>query len=182
MHIEETGFENLLIINNDYVVDERGAFARFFCHKELLKYRTFTPVQINHSINKKKGTVRGMHFQLPPSKEAKILKCFKGSIYDVVVDLRKNSETFLKFFEIILCENDSKALFIPEGFGHGFQTLEDDTELVYLHSDYYAEGSYRGLNPRDPLLKINWPIDITVISKKDSECCYIDSTFQGLDF
>ena len=151
--------------------DQRGYFERIYCiddfknkfnlHKNI--------VQINRSLSRKKGTIRGCHFQLPPFSETKIVLCSKGSLYDVGVDLRKNSKTYLKYYSQILTPNNKKFLIIPEGFAHGFQTLEDSTEIIYFVTQRFSLDHDDGINPFDPYLKISWPLECTILSEKDNK-------------
>jgi len=148
--------------------DERGFFARSWCQKEFeahgLNQRM---VQCNVSFNKVKGTLRGMHYQVPPCAEAKLVRCTRGAIYDVIVDLRRESSTYKQHFSEVLSSNNHKALFIPEGFAHGFQTLEDNSEVFYQMSEFYSPEHQRGLRYNDPAFEISWPIEATVISDRD---------------
>ena len=122
---------------------------------------------MNHSFNNLKGTIRGMHFQKEPHQEKKLVRCIKGSVFDVIIDLRKESETFLKYISIELSEKNKTMILIPENFAHGFQTLEDNTELLYHHTEFYNKEFEDGLLYNDPQLKITWPLPVTVISEKD---------------
>jgi len=148
--------------------DERGFFARSWCHKEF-EAHGLNPrmVQCNVSFNKVKGTLRGMHYQVPPCAEAKLVRCTRGAIYDVIVDLRRESSTYKQHFSEVLSSNNHKALFIPEGFAHGFQTLEDNSEVFYQMSEFYSPEHQRGLRYNDPAFEISWPIEATVISDRD---------------
>ena len=161
--------------------DSRGVFARVFCANELKEiFKDNVIKQVNHSFTHKKGAVRGLHFQYYPDCEIKLIKCIKGSILDFVVDIRKDSPTFLKSYSVELSENNKKMIYIPEGFAHGFQTLEDDIELLYFHSKTYSPDNEGALNVKDPLLNIKLPLDIIDISKRDSEHKYLNSNFQGI--
>ncbi len=162
-------------------IDERGVFSRIYCQKELETITNITVKQINHSITKHRGSVRGLHFQYEPDAEVKMIKCIKGSIFDVVVDIRKNSPTFLKTFSICLSEENQKMLFIPKGFAHGFQTLEDETELLYFHSGFYTPFNEGALHAKDPLLKIEWPLDIKNLSIRDQKHKFLDESFKGIE-
>jgi dTDP-4-dehydrorhamnose 3,5-epimerase len=148
--------------------DERGFFARSWCRKEFeahgLNPRT---VQCNVSFNKVKGTLRGMHYQVAPCAEAKLVRCTHGAIYDVIIDLRRGSATYKQYIAEVLTSNNYRALFIPEGFAHGFQTLEDNSEVFYQMSEFYSPEHQRGLRYNDRAFGINWPIDTTVISDRD---------------
>ncbi len=180
LNIIKTDIKGLFIIEPITVKDERGSFSRIFCLNELNKIFNENIKQINHSSTNKKGTVRGLHYQYEPFSEVKIVKCIKGSIFDIVVDMRQNSKTFLKTFSIKLTQENQKMLYIPKGFAHGFQTLENNTELFYLHSNIYTPSNEGALNAKDPSLDIKWPLNITNISKKDTEHKYLDEKFKGL--
>ena len=180
LNITSTSFENLFIIEPNTFYDERGAFSRVFCENELHDIFDLQIKQVNHSITKQKGTVRGLHFQYEPNSEVKMVKCIKGAIYDVVVDIRKNSPTFLKTFSIELSKKNQKMLCIPKGFAHGFQTLEDETELLYFHSSIYAPLNEDALNIKDPLLDIKWPLNIINLSKRDESHAFLTEDFKGI--
>lgn len=161
--------------------DERGWFARYYCKNEFQKIgHTKEWVQMNHSVTNKKGSVRGMHFQVHPYKEIKMIRCIAGSVYDVIVDLRKGSGTFLKWTGVELSATNKKMLYIPEGFAHGFQCLEDNCELIYLHSEFYKPGSESGIRYNDSIVNIQWPLPLTVISPRDDQHPYLDKTFKGI--
>jgi dTDP-4-dehydrorhamnose 3,5-epimerase len=147
-------------------VDDRGSFSRKYCYN-YLRSLNFKIKQINYSINNKKGTVRGLHYLSYPSKEKKIITCLSGEVFDVIVDVRKNSTTYKKTISIRLSEDNLLGIYIPSGFAHGFQTLKNKTTLIYFHSDFYDKGLDRGINPLDQELKIKWPLKINSISKKD---------------
>jgi dTDP-4-dehydrorhamnose 3,5-epimerase len=148
--------------------DERGFFARSWCRKEFeahgLDPRT---VQCNVSFNKVKGTLRGMHYQVAPYAEAKLVRCTRGAIYDVIIDLRRESATYKEHVSEVLSSNNYKSLFVPEGFAHGFQTLEDNSEVFYQMSEFYSAEHQQGLRYNDPAFGINWPTDVMVISDRD---------------
>ena len=181
LKIITTSFNDLFVIEPNKYEDERGSFSRVYCAEELKELTSIDIKQINHSFTKDKGTVRGMHFQYEPNCEVKIVKCISGSILDVVVDIRKNSPTFLKYFSIKLTKENQKMLYIPKGFAHGFQTLEDDTELLYMHSNIYTPSNEGALNVKDPLLGIKWLLDIKNLSKRDKEHKFLSTTFKGID-
>ncbi|MEW6552582.1 MAG: dTDP-4-dehydrorhamnose 3,5-epimerase [Campylobacterota bacterium] len=180
LNIVKTNFKDLYIIEPNSFKDERGVFSRVFCEEELKDIFKFNIKQINHSITKEKGTVRGLHFQYEPYAEIKMVKCIKGKVFDVVVDIRKNSSTFLQYFNIELTEENQKMIYIPKGFAHGFQTLEDDTQLLYLHSGIYTPSHEGTLNIKDLLLNIKWPLDTIHISKKDENQPFLNLEFEGI--
>ena len=177
----ETDLKGSYIIDLKLLNDDRGSFARTFCKEQFRQIgHTKEFVQCNQSWNKITGTVRGMHFQIAPYKEIKLVRCVRGSVFDVIIDLRKDSQTFLMYFGIELNEHNKRAMYIPVGFAHGFQTLTDNTELIYMHSEYFNQEADIGLNYADPVLNIKWPLPISSISEKDRKYPFIDSTFKGL--
>ena len=148
--------------------DSRGLFARTFCAREFREQGlVYTFVQCNTSWNARRGTIRGLHFQIPPSSEVKLVRCTAGALLDVILDLRPDSQTYLQHIGIELTSKNRRALYIPEMFGHGFQTLEDGTEVFYQMSEFYAPKSARGLRHDDPKLGIKWPLPVTSISDQD---------------
>lgn len=161
--------------------DSRGFLSRLFCAEELAEAGWIKPIaQINHTYTARQGTVRGMHFQRPPHAEMKLVSCIRGEVWDVAVDLRAGSPTFLQWHSERLSAENGCALLIPEGFAHGFQTLTDDVELLYCHSEAYAAEAEGGLNPADPRLGINWPLAITEVSARDAGHPPITSDFEGI--
>ncbi len=179
--LEKTPFEGVYVIKTSAFNDHRGAFARWFCANEMKDVlEGQTVVNVNFSRTTKKGSVRGMHYQLPPHAETKMVRCIKGKVLDIIVDIRKNSPTFLQHFEIELSEHNMKMIYIPKGFAHGFQSLEDDSEIMYLVTEYYSPDFEAGLNPMDPALHIDWPLPLTDISDKDKNRTPIEPTFSGL--
>lgn len=160
--------------------DSRGSFSRVFCKDELSEVFDGNIAQINHSMTSKKGSVRGLHFQHPPYAEIKIVKCVNGSVFDVIVDIRENSNTFLQWFGIILSKENMSAILIPKGFAHGFQALEDNSELVYLHSEVYSAADESALNVKDPILGIRWPLPFADISERDKKYQFLDNNFKGI--
>ena len=173
MNFQETKLKGAFVINLDKHSDERGFFARSFCKNEFDKLGlNHDIVQINNSLSKRKGTLRGMHYQLFPKQEDKIIRCINGSIYDVIVDMRKDSDTFLKWFGIELSQVNRKALYVPKGFAHGYITLFDNSELFYLSTEYYFPDLERGIRWDDPMINIKWPVSIDEISQKDSNHPY----------
>lgn len=169
MIFTETELAGAYIIDVDKKADNRGFFARSFCAKEFegvgLKP---TVAQVNLCFNPTKGTLRGMHYQVPPATETKLVRCTRGAIYDVIVDLRPDSPTYLQHVGVELTADNHRSLYVPEMFGHGYQTLTEDAELVYIVSEFYTPGCERGLRHDDPALSIEWPLPISLISEKDS--------------
>lgn len=179
--IESTALGGLGVVRRTSIEDERGFLSRVFCADELRAAGWVWPIsQINHALTKEAGAVRGMHFQYPPKAEAKLVSCLRGAVWDVAVDLRKESSTFLRWHAEELSAANRRALLIPPGFAHGFQALEPDCELLYLHSEAYDPVLEGALNPRDPALGITWPREISVISDKDAKQPMISSDFQGV--
>jgi len=180
---QKTSMTGLHVLERSRTNDSRGFLERLFCQE------TLTPLfkgkiirQINRTITRKKGTVRGLHFQYPPHGETKIVTCLKGKVWDVAVDLRKGSPTFLKSYGIELSEENQKSFLIPEGFAHGFQTLTPDCELLYFHSaDYFAEAE-GGVNALDPHFAINWPEPIIERSIRDVNHSILSVEFLGLEY
>lgn len=171
----------LKIIQRQRLGDKRGFLARIFCAAELAEAGWMKPIaQVNHTYTARQGTVRGMHFQYPPESEMKLVSCLNGEIWDVAVDVRAGSPTFLQWHAERLSAENGRALLIPEGFAHGFQTLSDNVELLYCHSQGYAVHAEGGLNPRDIRLRIEWPLATTEISARDAGHPLIESGFEGL--
>ena len=161
--------------------DHRGAFARLFCQVELQPAHKDRPImQINHSRTSAVGAIRGLHFQHPPKAEAKWVRCLKGRVFDVAVDLRRGSPTFLAWHAVELDAGRMNAILIPEGCAHGFQVLEPDSELLYLHSESYSPAYEGGLRFDDPRLAIRWPLPVADLSDRDRNHPIIDDTFEGL--
>ncbi len=178
--ISPTPIADLLVVERQRRGDDRGYLSRFFCAKELKAAGFQDPVvQINQTLTTKTGAVRGMHFQLPPAAEDKFVSCLRGSVFDVAVDLRSGSPTFLQWYGEVLSADNSKSLFIPRGFAHGFQTLASDCELLYLHTAYYSPESEAALNLADPALAIAWPLPVTDISPRDRSHAYISPDYDG---
>jgi dTDP-4-dehydrorhamnose 3,5-epimerase len=181
MKFLETPLRGAYVIDVDPFVDERGFFARTFCKNEFSKIGFNGQIlQINHSMTKQKGTIRGMHYQIPPASETKILRCLQGEIFDVMVDLRIGSPTFMQWHAVELSKENMRTVFIPEGFAHGFQALTDDIELIYLHSEFYQPDYEKGLMYNDPVLAINWPLPPTDLSSRDKQYPLITPLHTGI--
>ena len=179
--IKKTSIDDLHVIKRKPIGDERGYIERIFCSDELKSIiGDRSIVQINHTLTTKAGTVRGVHFQHPPFAELKLVTCLCGEVFDVAVDLRKGSPTFLKWHAEVLTEAKHKTFVIPEGFAHGFQTLTDDCELLYLHTAAYAPDAEAGLNALDPRLAISWPMQVAKRSARDQQHAMLTSDFSGL--
>ena len=168
MIFKETPLKGAFVLEPEEKSDERGLFARTFCRREFEAHGLNpTVAQCNLSYNNKAGTLRGMHFQLPPAAEVKLVRCTRGAVFDVIVDMRQDSETYLQHFGVELSADNRKALYVPELFAHGYQTLEDGAEVAYQVSEFYTPGQEGGLRYNDPDLGIDWPQEVTVVSDKD---------------
>ncbi len=179
--IKETPLRGLTVIRRTAVSDERGFLSRLYCADEFSRAGLGKPVvQINHTLTRKKGTARGLHFQHPPNAEWKIITCLHGTIFDVAVDIRRGSPSFLRWHGEILTADNLRSLSIPEGFAHGFQALTDDCELLYLHTASFEPGSEDGLHVNDPLIGIEWPLSIAELSDRDKSHPFIKPDFQGI--
>jgi dTDP-4-dehydrorhamnose 3,5-epimerase len=161
--------------------DNRGWFARVYCKDEFKQINhTKEWVQGNHSFTAAKGAIRGLHFQNKPQSEIKLVRCIAGAVYDVAVDLRKDSKTFLKWYATELSAAKKNMMYIPEGFAHGFQTLSEDCELIYLHSEYYNAEVEGAIRYNDPAVNINWPFPVTDVSERDSNHALLNNQFKGI--
>jgi len=182
MIFTETNLKGAYIIDPEPFVDERGLFARVYC-KEEFKEIDFQSefVQFNHSVNKSKRTFRGLHYQRPPFSEVKLIRCIRGNVFDIIVDLRKDSTTFLKHYCIELSEKNMKTMLVPQGFAHGFLTLEDNSQMLYHHTEYFKPGFEAGLRYDDPVLNIKLPEVPKIISEKDKNNPLISNTFKAID-
>jgi len=176
-----TPIPELHVLKRKPIGDDRGYLDRLFCFDELQEILAGKTIkQINHTFTKKQGTVRGMHFQNPPQAETKFITCLQGEIFDVAVDVRRNSPSFLKWHGEILSADNHKTIVIPEGFAHGFQTLTDDCEMLYLHTAAYQPEFESGLNAQDPNLAIHWPLHVSNQSNRDIAHPMLTDTFKGI--
>ena len=170
MKISSTALPGVFVIDLEPIGDDRGYFARFWCFRELEKQGlAFSVAQINTSYSAAAGTVRGLHYQHAPHAEAKIVACTSGRVFDVAVDARPDSPTYLQWFGTELSARNNRLLYVPEGFAHGYQTLEEDTRLLYLVSRYYAPEAEDGIRHDDPAVGIDWPHEVTALSRKDEQ-------------
>jgi dTDP-4-dehydrorhamnose 3,5-epimerase len=169
MLFTETKLKGAFIIDLEKRNDERGFFARTYCAKEFEAHglRTEMP-QSNMSLSKQKHTLRGMHYQIDGAEEAKLIRCTRGGILDVIIDIRKASETYCSYIAVELSAENHRMLYVPEGFAHGFITLTDDVEVAYQVSQFYTPGKERGIRWNDPLFGIEWPTQTPIISEKDA--------------
>ncbi|KAB8334623.1 dTDP-4-dehydrorhamnose 3,5-epimerase [Scytonema tolypothrichoides VB-61278] len=164
----ETELKDAYIIDLEQKQDHRGFFARTFCAQEFEAHGLKpTVAQCNLSFNYKKGTLRGMHYQTLPAAETKLVRCTQGAIYDVIIDMRPESPTYLQYIGVELSAENHRALYVPEMFAHGYQTLTDSAEVAYQVGEFYTPGYERGLRYDDPFFNIQWPLEVTEISEKD---------------
>jgi dTDP-4-dehydrorhamnose 3,5-epimerase len=175
MIFTETKLKGAFILDLERREDNRGYFARAFCQKEFAEHG-LKPViaQANVAFNKRKGTLRGMHFQFPPAAETKLVRATRGAIVDIIVDLRPESPTYLQHISVELSAENGRALYVPERFAHGYQALEDGTETSYMVGEFYTPGVESGLSPTDPRLGLKWPLPTTEISDKDKAAKLLD--------
>lgn len=183
LQYSDTTLPGLRLIQRHRIGDHRGFLDRLFCDEELTAAGWVRPIaQINHTYTHQKGTVRGLHFQYPPHAEMKLVTCLRGVVWDVAVDLRPDSPTFLSWHAEELSRENQRALLIPEGFAHGFQTLTPDVEMLYCHTGSYAPDAEGGLHPEDTRLSINWPQPITELSERDASHPAVTDKFEGVKF
>lgn len=176
-----TPLAGLMLVQRMAVEDHRGFLSRFYCSEEFHEVGLNKPIaQINHSLTRNKGAVRGLHFQHPPRTETKLVSCLKGEIWDVAVDLRRDSPTFLQWHGEILSAANRRSLLIQEGYAHGFQALAGDCELIYLHTAAYHPQAEGALNVSDPMLNIAWPLPIADLSERDRTHPFIGTDFTGI--
>lgn len=176
-----TPIEGVFVVERQRIGDSRGFLSRLFCAEDLAEAGFKLPVaQINQTLTETAGTLRGLHFQHPPAAEDKLVSCIRGAVFDVAVDLRAGSPTFLHWHGVELSAENNCALMIPQGCAHGFQALVDSTELLYLHSRPYTPAAEGGLNPLDPRLAIDWPLPVTTMSPRDAGHPLVDAKFVGV--
>lgn len=170
-----------MVVERLPIRDDRGLLERLFCIDDLGSLLGDRRVmQMNHTLTANVGTIRGMHFQMPPAAEMKMVSCLRGRVFDVAVDLRSGSSTYLQWFGAELSEQNFKSLWIPEGFAHGFQVLDEGTELLYLHTARYNKASEGGVNPLDPKIGIKWPLATGILSDRDRSFAMIDDVYSGI--
>lgn len=179
--ILDTPLRGLKLVARKPMGDHRGYLERLYCVDEFESLFAGKPIaQVNRSLTRKRGSVRGMHFQRPPHAEAKLVTCLAGRVFDVAVDLRRASPTFLHWHGEVLSADNHRSLLIPEGFAHGFQALSEDCQLLYLHSASYQPGHEGGLHPQDPELAIAWPEPVAELSARDAGHPFLDEAFDGV--
>jgi dTDP-4-dehydrorhamnose 3,5-epimerase len=180
--ISPTRIDGLVVIRRKPIGDDRGFLSRLFCEQEFAALGvSMRAQQINHTMTRRRGAVRGMHFQNPPHAEIKLVTCLRGTVFDVAVDLRKGSPTFLQWHGEMLSADTPTSFYIPRGFAHGFQAMADDCELVYLHSDPYHPASEGALQALDPKLAIRWPLPLTEMSERDRGHAHLAADFAGIE-
>lgn len=179
--IKNLPLAGLKLIGRKRIGDKRGFLSRLFCSDELALAGWEKPIaQINHTFTANRGTIRGLHYQYSPKSEMKLVSCIRGEVWDVAVDLRANSKSFLQWHAQILSAENCHAMLVPEGFAHGFQSLSDDVELLYLHSEAYCPQAEGALRFDDQILDIKWPLIVTEISKRDKAHSLLTPEFKGI--
>jgi len=177
----KTPITDLFALERRVLTDDRGYFYRLFCCDELQAIGLSKPLsQLNFSYSRTRYTTRGFHFQYPPNTETKIVTCIKGEIYDVSLDLRAGSPTFLKWFGIILSEKNNLSICIPDGFAHASQSLTEESSIIYMHTEAYAAGNEGGINVNDPMISVEWPHYPENLSQRDASLKYLNSDFKGI--
>lgn len=181
MKVIHTAMQGLYVVQGQSINDDRGSFNRLFCQHSLQQADINTSiVQANYSHTQKRGAIRGLHFQLSPAMETKMVRCVEGEVFDVAVDLRKGSPTFLHWHGQILSPESNTMMVIPEGFAHGFQTLTEDAKMLYFHTQFYSKEHERGVRFDDPLLNIQWPLSCSEISSRDQSHSLLNDGFTGI--
>ncbi len=183
MFFTETKLKGAFIVDLKRLEDERGFFARAFCQKEFTEHG-LKPIiaQANIAFSKKKGTLRGMHFQFPPAAETKLVRCTRGAVWDIIVDLRPESPTYLDHVAVQLTADNHRAIYVPERFAHGYQVLEENTETSYQVGEFYTPTADGGLRYNDPKLSLEWPIPVTELSSKDNNWKFLSENETEIKF
>ena len=182
LKILSTPIPDLMVAETSPITDKRGAFLRLYCEKELAPVIDSRRIlQVNYSQTATVGAVRGMHFQHPPHSEMKFVRCIKGKVWDVAVDLRADSATFLHWHAVQLSPSNNYMMAIPEGFAHGFQCLEAESELLYLHTAFYNREAEGSISYEDPCLNINWPLPVTDLSPRDTQHGFMKHDYKGIN-
>ena len=182
MQFLATPLADAFVVELDLRGDQRGFFARLFCENEFASAGLHSHfVQVNNSLSSRKGTLRGLHYQLAPAAEVKLVRCIRGALYDVIVDIRPDSPTYCRWFGAELSAANRRMMYVPRGFAHAFITLADETEAIYLVSDFYSPDCERGLRWNDPRFAIQWPLQPVEISEKDSNWPDFDPSFHAVE-
>jgi dTDP-4-dehydrorhamnose 3,5-epimerase len=180
--VSEAELPGVYVLQRKPHADERGWFERMYCAEDLADVLgSRSVVQVNRSNTRTKATVRGLHYQVPPSAEGKVVSCLRGAIFDVAVDVRRGSRTFLHWHAELLSAENRRSLFVPEGFAHGFQAVEDDCEVLYFATAAYDPAAERGVHPLDPRVAIAWPLAIEQLSERDASHPALAPEFDGID-
>lgn len=180
-HVRSLPLAGLMLLERYPLSDERGFLERLFCRETFHQFGIECNIQqINHTLTRRRGTVRGMHYQMPPHAETKVVTCLQGKIFDVAVDLRAESPTFLQWHGEILSQDSGKMLVVPQGFAHGFQSLTDNCKMIYLCTANYEPSAERGISPLDQRLNITWPLKVTKLSQKDAGHSWLSDRFTGV--
>ncbi|MDR3429053.1 MULTISPECIES: dTDP-4-dehydrorhamnose 3,5-epimerase [Silvimonas] len=181
MQIAHLPIAGVAVLETERRGDDRGSFARWFCQRELAELLGDSTIcQVNHSYTREQGSIRGLHFQRAPAAEIKIVRCLSGRIFDIVLDLRRDSPTFLQWQGIELSADNGKALLLPQGCAHGFQTLTDEVQLLYMHTAFYEPAVEGGIRFDDPRVGINWPLPATQVSARDQQHPLLPDDFIGI--
>lgn len=180
--LSQTEVDGLFVFNNPIPHDSRGSFIKLYSEQVLQQSELdFKIAQVNLSITERRGTTRGLHFQVPPYSEKKIITCVRGRVFDVILDLRRHSNTFLKHVTFELDSECGKSLYVPSGCAHGFQVLNGPAEMLYAHSEEYRPDFEAGVNPTDPLVQVSWPLAIDMISDRDRSFPFLNKAFRGIE-
>ena len=181
LQLHQTRLQDLQVVERRPIGDQRGFLERLYCSVELREAGLRSTIaQINRTLTKARGTVRGMHFQVPPHSETKLVSCLRGEVFDVAVDLRAGSRTFLHWHAETLSAQNHRSLLIPEGFAHGFQTLTDDCEMLYLHTACYEPAAQGVVSPRDPRIAVAWPLPLAALSERDAGQPFLAADYCGI--
>lgn len=168
MRFEATGLEGAYLVHSKRHEDDRGSFARIWCKREFGEQGLVADIrQVSMSTNSRKGTLRGLHLQAPPAAETRVVQCVRGAVYDVIVDLRRKSPSYLKWYAVELTADSHAMLYVPEGFAHGFQSLTDNAWILYLMSEFFSPEHVRGFRYDDPAFGIDWPLPVAMIAERD---------------
>lgn len=181
MRFTETALKGSFIVEPDPVVDSRGWFSRYFCKKEFAQiHHDEEWVQMNHSLTRTVGAVRGLHYQVPPFSETKLVRCVAGTVFDVIVDIREKSPSFLQWFGLEISAANRRMMYVPKGFAHGFQTLTDNCEMLYHHTSYYSPEAEGGLRFDDKAINVKWQLPVKDVSDRDLAHNMITKEFTGI--